>query len=156
MPSVAELLQTLHPMREPPPPAPVAPYLAALAVGIAGAAVLLLLLRRARRQRRALRLAAETALAASRRLSPPERLAAQAQLLRGLVRAQLGDTAARLQGAAWLGTLDRLFGTTFFTQGEGRAYGDALYRRGSDGVAEALDGALARLIRQARFAGPQP
>lgn len=152
MADVAQLLQTLHPMREPPPPAPVMPYLAALALGAGVAALAFFALSRARRQSRALRRSTEAALAASRRLQPPERLAAQAQLLRRFVLAARGGADARLDGAAWLAALDRTFATTFFTQGDGRVFGDALYRRGSDSGVDALDIALSRMVRRARVA----
>ena len=146
MPDVAQLLQNLHPMREPPPPSPVAPFVAMLAAGIVLAAVGVVAWWQIRRRRAGLRRAAELALAATRDLSPPERLAAQARLLRRLVRARVGDGAARGEGEGWLATLDRAFATTFFTEGPGRAYADGLYRRGGDSDVDQLDRSLADLI----------
>jgi hypothetical protein len=154
VPDVAQLLQTLHPLREPPPPTPVLPYLAMLTVGVAAAASLLGIMRFAGRRQRELRLRAEAALAAARRLPPADRLAAQAHLLRALVRSLHGDEEAKLGGGVWLQRLDHTFRTTFFSQGDGRAYGDDLYRRQGTVSAEKLDGALHRLIRRGRFAGP--
>lgn len=147
---VAQLLLNLHPMREPPPPSPVAPFLLMLVVGVALAAIGSIAWRLARRRRSGLRRSAELALAATRTLDPGERLAAQARLLRRLVRARDGENAARAQGDGWLAALDRTFGTTFFTAGAGRAYADGLYRRDgagrdADGV-EALDRSLADLF----------
>ena len=81
---------------------------------------------------------------------PAERLAAQAQLLRRLVRALSGDSAARAQDGAWLGVLDRTFSTTFFTSGAGRVFGDGLYRPGADADVEALDHSLSSLIAALR------
>ena len=146
MPDVGQLLQSLHPMREPPPPSPVAPFLLTLGVGVAVAAIGFVAWRRARLRRAGLRRSAAQALAASRGLAPAERLAAQAHLLRRLVRARLGETAAAAQGEGWLAALDRAFATTFFTDGAGRAYADALYRRGGAGDVEALDRSLVGLI----------
>ncbi len=150
MPDVAQLLQSLHPMREPPPPAPVAPFLAMLAAGVAIAAIGFVAWRQARRRRAGLRRSAELALAGTRGLDPAERMLAQARLLRRVVRASAGDGAARAQGDTWLAALDRTFATTFFTTGAGRAYADELYRRGDAGRnkehVEALDRSLAELI----------
>jgi hypothetical protein len=120
------------------------------ALGIA----LSLALRPLFRRWRAVRRAALRALAASRSLDPAERLAAQAMLLRRLVRTIDGAAAARRQGRDWLDTLDRRFATRFFTEGDGRAFGEALYRplpaqdidHRIDRHIEALDAALARLI----------
>lgn len=150
MADVAQLLQTLHPMREPPPPAPVAPFLLMLAIGVAVAAIAYAAWRQARRRRSGLRRSAELALAATRTLDPGERLAAQARLLRRLVRARDGEAAARAHGDGWLAALDRSFGTTFFTAGAGRAYAEDLYRREWEGRnadrVEALDRSLADLF----------
>ncbi len=146
MADVAQLLQSLHPMREPPPPSPVAPFLLMLGLGVALAAAGVLVWRQARRRRVGVRRSAETALAATRTLDPAERLAAQASLLRRLVRARSGEAAARRQGSGWLAALDGTFSTTFFTEGDGRAYADALYRREGARDVEALDRSLAELI----------
>ena len=146
MADVAQLLQNLHPMREPPPPSPIAPFLLMFAIGVAIAAIAYAAWRQARRRRAGLRRSAELALAATRTLDPGERLAAQARLLRRLVRARDGEFAARAQGDGWLAALDRSFGTTFFTAGAGRAYADGLYRRDGEGRdedrVEALDRSL--------------
>ena len=150
MPDVAQLLQSLHPMREPPPPIPVAPFLLTLAIGVAIAAGGFVAWQLARRRRSGLRRSAELALAGTRGLDPAERLLAQARLLRRVVRASAGEGAARTQGEGWLAALDRTFATTFFTTGAGRAYADGLYRRidagRSTAEVEALDRSLAELI----------
>ena len=153
MADVAQLLQSLHPMREPPPPSPIAPYLVTLAIGIVAAAIAFVVWRQARRRRAGIRRAAGLALAATRTLAPPERLAAQARLLRRLVRARDGEIAARAQGEGWLASLDRTFATDFFTSGAGRAYADSLYRRDDAVDVEALDSSLAELV--ARLGGPK-
>ena len=150
MADIAQLLQTMRPMREPPSPTPIMPFLDMLAIGIMTAAVVFAIIVALKRSRYGLRRSAEEALAASRNLMPAERLAAQARLLRRLVRVQSGDAAARAEGGAWLGILDRAFATTFFTAGAGRAFGDALYRRGSETEVEALDRALSGFIASGR------
>lgn len=106
----------------------------ALAIGLSAALWPVL------RRWRAVRRAALAALATSRLLDPPERLAAQAMLLRRVVRTIDGDAAARLHGRDWLAHLDRLFATRFFTEGEGRSFGEALYRPLPDGdVGDVVD-----------------
>ena len=119
MPDVAQLLQSLHPMREPPPPSPVAPFLVMLAAGVTLALVAFVAWRQLGRRRAGLRRSAELALASTRDLAPAERLAAQARLLRRLVRARSGESAAKAQGEGWLAALDDMFATTFFTRGAG-------------------------------------
>ena len=87
-----------------------------------------ILRRRARPLRlRAARRALRVSLAATRDAPPDERLAAQALLLRRAARTVAGDEVARLHGEAWLAALDRMFATSFFTRGDGRCFGDALY-----------------------------
>jgi hypothetical protein len=98
------------------------------------------------RRWRAVRRSALAALSLTRGLDPAERLGAQAVLLRRLVRTIAGEDAARRQGADWLECLDRLFATRFFTEGEGRTFGEALYQPLSDQDVDALDAALARLF----------
>lgn len=151
MADVAQLLQTLHPMREPPPPVPVLPFLLTIGVGLVLATLGFAALVALRRRRLGLRRAARLALAATRDLPPAERFAAQAGLLRRLVRVRAGVAAAREQGDGWLLTLDRVFATTFFTAGDGRAFADALYRRGGTPDVEAVDRSLTGLF--ARIGG---
>ncbi len=147
------LLELMHPMREPPQPAAVTPFLFMVGVGCLAALAAFVLYWIALRRRAGLRRSAEAALAASRALAPPDRLAAQAMVLRRLVRSTVGDRDARAQGSVWLQTLDRLFATHFFTQGEGQAFGDALYARSIAVDVDALDRALGRLI--ATFSPPR-
>ena len=149
MTDVAHLLETMRAMREPPVPAPIAPYLAALLTGAIAAIVSLAVARRARQARTGLRRTAAACLAASRRLEPGERLAAQAHLLRRLVRTLRGDALAH--GPDWLLVLDRTFATTFFSAGDGRIFADALYRRPVGIDVDALDRSLSRLIARGRL-----
>ena len=96
--------------------------------------------------RHAIRRAALDGLAATRALPPPERIAAQAMLLRRVARTLGADAAA--QGEIWLATLDRLFATPFFTAGAGRAIADAPYKPVAASEVAALDQGL-----QGLFAG---
>ena len=150
MADVGRLLETMHPMREPPAPEAITPYLILVSLGCIAALALLFAAWRVRHRGAALRAAAEASLAASRRLAPLDRLAAQANLLRRLVRGLGGDEAARAQGGAWLERLDHVFETSFFTQGAGAAYGEALYRRPRDLDVDALDRALLGFIARLR------
>ena len=147
--SLARALEMMHPMREPPQPASLAPFGLTLALGCAAGLILLALAVAARRRRAGLREAALAALARTRALAAPERLAAQAALLRRLVRQVAGDEAARAQGANWLAELDRAFATRVFTEGAGVAYGDALYGTSVPDV-DALDRELAGMIGKLR------
>ncbi|MCJ2011139.1 DUF4381 family protein [Methylobacterium sp. J-076] len=97
------------------------------------------------RSRAGIRRAALADLAASRGLPAPERILAQARLLRRLVRTVGGDEAASAQGAAWAGRLDGVLRTDFFSAGAGRVLVDGLYRRQTPDPA-ALDAELTRLI----------
>ncbi|GJD33487.1 DUF4381 family protein [Methylobacterium aerolatum] len=101
------------------------------------------------RTRASVRRAALADLAGSRTLPGPERVLAQARLLRRLVRTLQGDDAASAQGAAWAGRLDSTLRTDFFTAGAGRVLADGLYRRETpDPVV--LDAELSRLIGRLR------
>ena len=122
-----------------------------LAMALAGLVLALLagawLLPRLAR-RHAVRRAALERLAQSRALPPPERIAAQAMLLRRLARTLGTDASA--QGEDWLAGLDALFATQFFTAGAGRALVDAPYRRVAAPEVAALDQALAQLFARLR------
>ena len=119
--------------------------LLALVLGF-GAALLLGLLRVVvSRVRASVRRAALADLAGSRTLAPPERILAQARLLRRLVRTLDGDEAASAHGAAWATRLDGRLRTDFFTAGAGRVLVDGLYRREVPDPA-LLDAELTRLI----------
>ena len=123
---------------------------AAILAGFA-AALLVGLVRALRvRARATVRRAALRDLAAARTLEPEARLVAQARLLRRLARTLQGEDAAAAQGPAWAERLDRLFATTFFTAGAGRALVEGLYRRGDRPDAGALDAELGRLIGRIR------
>lgn len=140
----SELLRQLRPLRAPPPDGAAEIFVMAL-IGCIAAAALTLAFLFWRARRRPLRRAALSALAAARALPAAERLAAQAQMLRDVVGA-LDGGVARLHGEAWLARLDATFATTLFSEGEGRAYGDALYRPRADDPSEALDRALRKLL----------
>jgi hypothetical protein len=123
--------------------------LLALLLGF-GAALLVGLLRFVlARSRASVRRAALADLAGSRGLDGPERILAQARLLRRLVRTLKGDEEASAQGAAWASRLDALLRTDFFTAGAGRVLVDGLYRRETPDPA-ALDAELSRLIGRLR------
>ncbi|WP_442755850.1 DUF4381 family protein [Methylocystis sp. JAN1] len=147
MADLSSVVERLRPLR--PPPDGTAEILAMALVGcLAGAATCVALLRLSAR-RLPLRRAALAALAASRALPAPERLAAQARMLRDLAGA-LDRGALSLRGEAWLARLDAIFSTRLFSDGPGRAFGEALYQPRNDIPAEALDGELERLLMRLR------
>lgn len=98
------------------------------------------------RRWREVRRATLEALAAARHLPPGERLAAQAAVLRRLIRTLCGDGPARQQGRDWLACLDSAFSTRFFTEARGQIFGEALYRPLSGQDVDALDHSLRRLF----------
>ncbi len=79
---------------------------------------------------RAMRRHMRRALAATRRAPPDKQLAEQAIVLRRLARTLGGNEKAALRGDAWLAALDHWFRTDYFSRGEGRCFGDDLYRAG--------------------------
>jgi hypothetical protein len=124
-----------------------APVIAAAALAGCLCALALMAWLRVRPLRwRAVRRSALAGLALSRSLDPGERLAAQAALLRRVVRATEGEAPGRLRDGDWLACLDRVFSTSFFTSGAGRAFGEALYRPSSDHDVAALDHALKKFL----------
>ena len=80
-------------------------------------------------RRHGVRRAALSALAQADALPVPEKRAAQARLLRQIVRTLAGDAAARCEGADWLACLDRVFATRFFSAGAGSCFAHGLYQR---------------------------
>ncbi|WP_075217583.1 DUF4381 family protein [Mongoliimonas terrestris] len=131
MPDGSDPLALMRPDRWPAPPAGLSTAdlvfaaIVGLAVGLLIAALVALLRRRPPARPRT---AALAALKAAGALPPAERLAAEAQALRQYAAAVAGEDAARLEGEAWLATLDHLFATTLFTAGDGRRLVDGLYR----------------------------
>jgi hypothetical protein len=144
MPDPGSVLDSLRPLH-PPPSDGTAEILVMALAGCLAAATTALVLQRLRAGRRPLRRAALAALAASRRLPATDRLAAQARLLRDIAGA-LDSGSRALRGEDWLTHLDTIFATRFFSEGPGRAFGDALYRPRDDDPTEALDKELQRLL----------
>ncbi len=122
----------------------------AIALGLAAALLFAELWAMAKRRRHSVRRTALDALESSRAEPPEHRLLLQARLLRDIVRRLRGDAAARLSGDAWLQKLDATFGTTFFTDGEGRLYFESLYRPYQRPDPDAVDSRLRPLIRRLR------
>jgi hypothetical protein len=151
---MADAIGALAGLRAIHPPADFSPAPVVAAAALAGCVCALLALASLRRlplKWRALRRSALSGLAQSRSLDPGERLAAQAALLRRVVRAIEGEAPARLRGSDWLACLDRVFATSFFTRGAGLAFGDALYRPASGHDVAALDTALEKILARIRI-----
>jgi hypothetical protein len=123
----------------------------AVAAGLALAVLASLLLRAFFRPRRSLRASALEALEQAKALPSAERRAAQAALLRRVVRTVEGDEAARVVGLEWGRTLDRVFSTDLFGSRGGRVFVEGLYARPTAANDdEALDRELDGLIRSMR------
>jgi hypothetical protein len=117
----------------------------AIALGFTAALAFGLLRYLQARRRDSVRRAALGELAAANALPPEQRRVAQARLLRRLARTLRGDAVADARGAEWGLALDRLFATTFFTQGAGRVFAEGLYQRGTP-EPDPVDTELARLF----------
>lgn len=142
----SSVVEKLRPLR-PPAPDGTSEVLVMGLIGAVAAGAIVAAIRLWRNRRRPLRRAALAALAASRALPAPERLAAQARMLRDLAGA-LDDGARALRGDAWLARLDAIFATRLFSAGPGRAFGEALYQPRDDDPAAALDAEMERLLRK--------
>ena len=146
----ADPLAALRPIRLPAEAA--APLLDLLALAVAAGILVALAILLAPRiaaalsRHRSPRRRFAAALAAARALPADERLAAQAAALRTYVAAIAGEEAARTQGEDWLAGLDAAFGTTAFTAGPGRLYGETLYRPVDASEVGAAEATLAALI----------
>lgn len=118
----------------------------AVAFGLALALVLSLVVRLLARPRRSLRAEALAAFRGASALPAPERRAAQAALLRRVVRSVEGEDAARAQGPDWSATLDRVFRTDLFAARGGRVFAHGLYARPAQVDDPALDDELGALL----------
>ena len=122
----SDLLSQLRDVREPMPPEGVPLWLILANVAVIGLILTLLLYRRHNRRfgwRK--RLIAE--LQQARRQSPEQAIFTTAQLLRRLLLYR-GSTVQTCSGNSWLLLLDNHFQTRWFTQGNGRVFGDSLYQ----------------------------
>jgi hypothetical protein len=123
----------------------------AAAAGLGLALIAALLVRALFRPRRSLRASALDALAEAESLPAEERRAAQAALLRRVVRTVEGEEAARATGADWSRALDRVFSTDLFGARAGRVFADGLYTRPTASSDDRdLDRELDGLIRKLR------
>jgi len=155
------LLALLADVHEPPAPQAALPWWWMLNALLAAAWFGLWAWRRHRR-RNAWRREAIAALDTLSGRDAAARLVDMAILLRRVVRGRLGESVASLDGEAWLELLDRCFDTRWFTRGDGRLFGPALYRRGVtasvdiDAVQAGLRSQLKRLPTQRTAQLPSP
>lgn len=99
---------------------------------------------------RRLRREALAELNRTRQLAPAAAQAAQALLLRRIARTVAGDATMHLSGEAWLAALDGMFATQYFSRGNGRRFGEALYAPPqADAVHDPAE--IARLVSQLRW-----
>ena len=121
-----ELLATLRDIAEPPPPVGSPPLLIAANVVLA-LLIVGVIARRLRRRRRAWLTESLAGIEQARHLPPPAARLALAGILRRVMRHRHGRECDALHGEPWLRRLDEEFGGDWFTRGDGRAFGDALY-----------------------------
>ena len=81
----------------------------------------------------------------SRILNPSDRLAAQSRLLRVVARS-IDENLSFQTEAEWLEKLDNIFATKFFTNGQGRVYGQSLYQKANHPPVDNLDQELENLL----------
>lgn len=144
----ADELQGLRALHLPPAaPAFWADIGLAVALGLLAALILSLAWRLLARPRLSLRAEALAAFEHASALPVPERRAAQAALLRRVVRSVEGEDAARTSGPAWSATLDRVFRTDLFAAREGRVFADGLYARPAKTDDPTLDDELGALLQ---------
>jgi hypothetical protein len=124
----------------------------AVAAGLAVALLVAFAARLFLRPKRSLRASALEAFEAANALPPDDKRAAQAALLRRVVRTIEGEAAARAAGPEWSATLDRVFKTDLFRARSGKSLTEELYvrpeRRGPDDAE--LDRELAGLLERLR------
>lgn len=121
-----ELLGKLRDIHAPPVPAGLSngPVIAAVVIALMAIVVMWIVLAHWRHgwKRQAI-----VALASCAAHPPDQALAQAAALLRRIAVLSGGSHVTKLTGDAWLLELDRQFYTRFFSRGDGRAFGSALY-----------------------------
>lgn len=83
----------------------------------------------------------------SRNLSPSDRIAIQARILRDIAIA-FDPGSAFLVGEEWLCKLDNIFRTNYFTVDSGRIFGEELYKPGYSPAVDKIDADLSFLIKR--------
>ncbi|WP_020178641.1 DUF4381 family protein [Methylopila sp. M107] len=152
MPPAEDPLAGLRALHLPPEPSSFWSDLGfAAIVGLLLALFASLLIRWIAKPRLSLRASAVGALQAANALAPEDRRAAQAAVLRRVVRTVEGEEAARADGGDWGATLDRVFGTDLFTQRNGRVFVEGLYGKPSGPADDPeLDRELGALVAKLR------
>lgn len=143
----AELLAQLRDVREPVPPEGVPLWLILANIALVGLILMLLLYRRHNR-RFGWRKQFIAELRQARSLPPEQAIFTTAQLLRRLLLYR-GTAVQTCSGTSWLQQLDKHFQTQWFTQDNGRVFGDSMYQPGvlSQAATTSLLDDIERLIR---------
>lgn len=127
----SQLLAELKGIHLPPPPVTPDLWPVALAITVCVGA-LLLFITRFYQQRRSWHLPALSKLNTLQQESPPDALWQTASLLRRIVLTEKNNQATKhLSGPQWLQYLDHFFNTDYFSNAEGRIFGEQLYQPGS-------------------------
>jgi hypothetical protein len=124
----------------------------AVAAGLAIALVVAFAARLFLRPKHSLRASALEAFEHAKALPPDDKRAAQAALLRRIVRTVEGEAAARAAGPEWSATLDRVLKTDLFSARSGKSLTEQLYARPArrDADDPELDRELAGLLERLR------
>lgn len=149
MSEASDLLSSLRDIVEPPPPATTSPWLVLATLGLT-LLLIVALVRRLRQRRNAWRSEALGRVRTASGATPDQALLECARVLRQVMRYRDGSAADALHGEEWLGYLASEFGDEWFTTGEGRIFGEALYSpEATTGVdVERLCSALAARLKR--------
>lgn len=149
MSEARDLLASLRDIVEPPAPASTAPWLVLATLGLSllfiGA-----LVHRWQRRRKAWLRESLLRLRAAASTPPDQALLECARVLRQVMRHHSGPSVDGLHGEDWLECLARAFDDDWFLKGEGRVFGQALYRRDTTRELDSrrLCAALARRLKR--------
>ncbi len=132
MSNTEQLLSQLRDIQEPPPPVGVSLWLIAANL-VVFVFIALLFYRQRQRRRERWRNEALREIDWARQLEPASCLLHLAKLLRKVMRYQGQDISG--DRGQWLAQLDQAFNTHWFTQSDGRIFGDALYQTQTPSVA---------------------
>lgn len=145
----AALLATLADVQEPPAPEQGTPILLVACVALM-LAIALVVTWRWYRHRNHWRREALHALRQTHSSGQGDPLQEMAIVLRRIARLRSGEQTSQLHGQPWLEALDRCFDTQWFTQGDGKVFGHALYAPAASEPIDPrpLSRTLDRLIRK--------
>lgn len=144
-----QLLEQLRDIHQPAPPSEPAIWPIAIALLIIGTAIVALILRHWKRRQRSWLSAALQELDSIQHHANSTARLHTAELLKRIVLTHDNNADIRkLHGNAWLRHLDQFFKTRFFSEGDGRIYGDTLYQPNTNIDSALIYKKLRKLIKR--------